>query len=127
MKESYQRLQEIIDNDSESEDENVDPPVAAGTKQNWRVKERTREQQIYRCPIDGQIKPLGPKSTAWYTNYILNPDTTSNKFQRKFRRCFQMSYESFKKHLGEVKESDFFDALRFEKEDCTGKKSSPMH
>jgi hypothetical protein len=126
-KDSYKILQEIIDDDSDTDDENddVDRTKSLRNKRQRRPKER-REQRLYRCPIDGQIKVLGPKSTFWYTSYVQNPNPASVKFQRKFRRRFRMSYDSYVKHLAEVKESDCFNAWSSESEDCVGKKSSPI-
>jgi hypothetical protein len=130
LDESFEELQAIIDNDEDDdEDEYMNTNDANGIstprlkKNSRRVKER-QEQRIYRCPIDGKIKALGPKNTPWFTEYIESPNIMSQKFQRKFRRRFRMSYTSFTKHLREVKGSHYFHSWRSENYDCVGRQCS---
>ena len=125
---SFDELQAIIDDDDVDEDDdykdNVDDrKISPRAKKSRSVKE-PREQRMYRCPIDGQIKPLGPKNTPWFTEYIESPNITSQKFQCKFRRRFRMSYRSFTKHLVEVKGSHYFRTWRSDNSDCVGRQCS---
>lgn len=125
--ESFQDMLDMLDllHDDNDADEEVNEDKEVARPQKRRRKEVQREQRIYRCPIDGQIKPLGPQNTSWYANYVECPDTTSDKFHRKFRRRFRMSFQSFQLHLQEVKGStDHFG--KWSSRDCTGKQSSPI-
>ena len=65
------------------------------------------EERLMR-DADGQIRPFNAYDTDWYYRYVSNPDPEDNKFQRKFRRRFRCSYETFTKHLDEVKSSPLF-------------------
>ena len=81
LAESFDELQAIIDDDDIDEDD--DP---TNNKNDYKRREKLkktrgviehREQRIYRCPIDGRIKPLGPKNTPWFTEYLESPNITS--------------------------------------------------
>lgn len=49
------------------------------------------------------------------------------KFHKKFRRRFRMSYESYLKHLIEVKESPLFKQWSDDFFDCVGNKSPTQY
>jgi hypothetical protein len=126
--ESFEEFQATIEDDDDEDDDydianDSNCSNAPRRKKSHGVKER-REQRIYRCPLDGKIKPLGPKNTPWFMEYVESPNITSPKFQRKFRRRFRMAYASFIKHLGEVKGSHYFQSWRSDNSDCVGRQCS---
>ena len=129
LDESFDELQAIIDDDDVEEEDNcknneIDRKKSRSLMKSYRGVKEHREQRMYRCPIDGQIKPLGPRNTPWFTEYLESPNIASPKFQRKFRRRFRMPYASFTKHLVEVKGSHNFRTWRSDSYDCVGRQSS---
>ncbi|KAL7544771.1 hypothetical protein ACHAWF_008136 [Thalassiosira exigua] len=68
------------------------------------------QRRIYRDPADDLIRAFGPLDTEWYRNYVDCLHTENTKFRSKFRRHFRCSYNSFHKHLSEVKQSNIFKA-----------------
>ena len=71
-------------------------------------KRRPKEKRLYRCPHDNTMKKYCAEHTPWYREYVADPPLNEPKFHKKFRRRFRMSYESYIKHLVEVKESPLF-------------------
>ncbi|KAL7545812.1 hypothetical protein ACHAWF_016511 [Thalassiosira exigua] len=84
------------------------------------------ENRIYRDPADGSICKFGPRDTEWYRLYVDCPQLENTKFRSKFRRRFRCSYNSFQKHLEEVKKSDLFKAWADGACNCRGEESSPI-
>ena len=106
---------------------NEETVEVAATRKNQTKQKRTRyEKSLYRCPIDGTLKPYGPENTAWYQDYVLSPNITCKKFQHKFRKRFRMSYDSYLKHLDEVKKDPLFKKWLELSTDCIGNQSSPI-
>lgn len=101
---TYEELMRIIEQ-SHTLDTNVDKYY-----QNVKFirKRKYYDKNMYRCPVDGTLKPYGPCNTAWYHDYVDSPNLSSSKFKKKFRRRFRMSYESYLKHLDEVKSSNIY-------------------
>ena len=71
-------------------------------------KRARRDPQMTRERTTGEMRRMRYTDTGWYKNYVESPNTTSKKFQRKFRRRFRCRYDSFQKHLNEVKEHPLF-------------------
>lgn len=99
---------------------------AGGNTRKQRGEYETAEQRFFRDPVDGTIRRLGPRETAWYQNYVSDPHTESAKFRKKFRRRFRCSHPSFVKHVAEVKESDLFKAWSDTASNCAGVEASPI-
>jgi hypothetical protein len=106
---SMVELQQIIDSCQSIADFETDEILASNAdasqpKQNGK-KRRKREKRRYRCPVDGTLKEFGPQQTPWYNDYVQSPFLHCDIFHKKFRLRFRMAYESFQKHLKEVKDS----------------------
>jgi hypothetical protein len=125
MEGSIVELQQIIDSchsiaDDEILDHNADSSKKSGKKR------RRREKRRYRCRVDGTLKAFGPQQTPWFNDYVQNPLLQCDIFQKKFRLRFRMAYESYKKHLKEVKDSALFKQWRVGTADAVGQNSSPI-
>ena len=57
---------------------------------------------------EGELVPITPRDTQWYINYVSHPQVNNNRFRKKFRRRFRMSYDSYLEHLEDVKECPLF-------------------
>lgn len=86
-------------------------------------KNRRREKRMRRS-VEGNVVELLPVDTQWYFMYISNPNTSSTKFQKRFRNRFRMSYSTFLSHLEHVKSDDAFS--RWMSSDATGKDATPI-
>jgi len=85
-----------------------------------------RNLNMYRCPMDYKLKVCPLTETSWYQIYIENPDLDSDRFQKKIRRRFRMSYVSFRRHMEEVKQSHFFKPWTTGSRDAVGNASTPI-
>ena len=81
---------------------------------------------MIRGPIDGNVRSAGCRDTEWYRRYVSDPALCDKKIHSKFRRRFRCSYESFTKHVEEIKSSDLFDVWSEDKVDAVGVPSSPI-
>jgi len=75
---------------------------------------------------NGELKDFGPYQTAWYQQYVENPRVHQRRFHTKFRRRFRMSFESYQKHLAEVKDSDLFCQWSENSKNAAGRRASPI-
>ena len=83
-------------------------------------------EERLRRDADGHIRQFNAYDTDWYYRYVSNPDLEGKQFQRKFRRRFRCSYETFLKHLDEVKRSPLFKIWEDGRTDCVGNPSCPI-
>ncbi|KAL7524074.1 hypothetical protein ACHAWF_000807, partial [Thalassiosira exigua] len=91
-----------------------------------RENSEPHETRWYKDPIDGSLRQFGPWDTDWYRRYIESPAHHSKRFHRLFRRRFRCSYESFLKHVEEVKKSELFSRWADGSKDATGKEATPI-
>ena len=125
MEASIVQLQQIIGScESIADFETND--IADASQKNGKRKRRRKEKRRYRCPLDGTLKAFGPYQTPWYHDYVETPSVDCDIFQAKFRLRFRMAYESFQKHLKEVKESALFQQWSETTADASGQISSPI-
>lgn len=113
----------------DARDEEKEQAKSSGKKKKVagaKRKYETSSRRIYRDPTDGSIKEFGPRDTEWFRMYVADPDNDSAKFRKKFRRRFRCSYESYTKHLQEVKSSGLFKAWGDGVRNHAGKESSPI-
>ena len=99
-------------------------PSTVGTKRKFQREHP--EPRIFRDPVDGEIKAYGPEHTEWYRIYVEDPNLENLKFRSKFRRRFRCSYNSYTKHLADVKESPLFQTWVDNEVSASGKVSSPI-
>ena len=128
MEVSMVELQQIVDscqNIADFETDEILDSIADSSKKTGN-KRRRREKRRYRCPVDGTLKAFGPQQTPWFNDYVQNPFLQCEFFQKKFRLRFRMAYESYLKHLKEVKESPLFKQWRVSSVDAAGQNSSPI-
>mmetsp|Transcript_42182 Transcript_42182/g.89729 ORF Transcript_42182/g.89729 Transcript_42182/m.89729 type:complete len:227 (+) Transcript_42182:266-946(+) len=123
-KEDYLKIIAACEALAKEEEKHTKPPPK-------RVSGRKRKsdpptERIYRDPADGSIKKFGPHDTEWYWMYVESPDVDNLKFRRKFCRRFRCSYQSFQKHLADVKGSDLFKTWSDGACDAAGRRSSPI-
>jgi len=91
-----------------------------------RKRARRREPQVLREETIGEMQQMKYTDTYWYKNYVQSPNLTNNKFKKKFRRRFRCRYDSFQKHLKEVKEHPLFQTWSEHNRDCCGNKPAPI-
>ena len=72
----------------------------------------------------GEIVPISPQETVWWSLYVENPPLHNKQFCKKFRRRFRMPYEQYRELCEEVIQDPLFKKWRTV--DCTGKRSSPI-
>lgn len=125
MQQSNDELDIIINHCNILADEET-VEVAAIRKNRSKQKRVCYEKSLYRCPIDGTLKPYGPENTAWYHDYVSSPNVNCKKFKQKFHRRFRMSYYSYLKHLNDVKQDPLFKKWLELSTDCVGNQSSPI-
>ena len=91
------------------------------------LKQRTCFQKnlnLCRCE-DGSLKTIGPRQSNWYVMYIKSPALDDPKFNKKFRRRFRCSYDSFQKLMLLVLADNIFN--RWLRTDAVGREPSPIH
>ena len=75
-----------------------------------KVRHEPREERLIRDNTDGRLRKFGARDTNWFNQYVSNPPLKNKQFMRKFRRHFRCGYDTFLKHLEEVKSSELFKA-----------------
>ena len=75
---------------------------------------------------DGKLFALTPKTSFWYTCYVLNGDNMNQKSLRKFRNRFRLPYENFLELVNELEESGKFDRWKEGSADKFGVEASPL-
>jgi hypothetical protein len=97
---------------------------------------RRRQRSVKRIrfeafdPITGNLIPLDPKFTLWYSLYVSQPQVHKPKFLKKFRRRFRLPYDKFVELVDICKEATDHDGnlyfQRWMSSDCVGEQSSPI-
>ena len=75
-----------------------------------KVRHEPREERLIRVNTDGWIRQFGARDTDWFNRYVSNPPLENKQFMRKFRSRFRCGYDTFLKHLEELKSSELFKA-----------------
>lgn len=60
---------------------------------------RTRLIKFFADPTTGILRPMTPKLSAWWINYIQDPAPQSPQWSKLFRSRFRLPYKSFKNLL----------------------------
>ena len=90
---------------------------------------RTRKHKAlvpYYFDDNGKKVLLRPRQTSWYMMYVKSPSLDSDKFNKKFRRRFRMSYHEFQILLEMVKNDALFTRWHQHKRDAYGTRASPI-
>ena len=80
-----------------------------------RDKKKTRVRSCKKAKIlqgvvnNGNLFTLSPKTSFWYSCYVLNGENLTNQGLILFRNRFQLPYHCFQELLQELKESGEFD------------------
>lgn len=106
-------LQDILDKCDRLTAEEMEMTRNQNSRCGTLSKDKQEKQDfLKRLPMkrfeDGTIVPLRPTETIWYQIYLENSMVENRRFQKKFRRRFRMSYQSFLIHLQEVKDHILF-------------------
>ena len=92
-------------------------------------RERTRsckkDRGFQAIDKDGKLFALTPKTSFWYTCYVLNGDNMDQKSLRKFRNRFRLPYENFLELINKLEESGKFDRWKEGSADKFGVEASP--
>ena len=97
------------------------------TYRNKGYRPRSEKRASWPCKRgpNGELVPLQPKESIWWTHYVENPPLDSQRFRRTFRHRFRLPYESFVALASMiVAETTHFE--KWEKKDAVGRDASPI-
>ena len=105
--------------------QSLQKPIPYKGKRKRRTK-RDRNIKMYRCPIDNKLKVVPVTDTRWYQVYVASPEPDCDRFLRKFRKRFRMSYQSFLRHVHEARQCNLFKPWSEGSRDAAGNASTPL-
>jgi hypothetical protein len=116
-------LESLIWDESEDEEESIEPRPK-------RVR-TSKKVQFFRYNEQGERVSMTPLESTWYTLYVVSPNLEEEKFHQKFRLRFRMPYPCFVDLLEMVKTKYDEDNgelyfRRWMSRDATGSLSSPI-
>ena len=92
-------------------------------------EERKKHQRriiLARRNEDGELEPIPPTDSLWYHLYASCPQTNDSRWNKKFRRRFRVTYNSYLELVEEAREDNWFPRWSDGKKDAVGKPSSPL-
>ena len=91
-----------------------------------RIRSCKKDWSLQAIDKDGKLFALTPKTSFWYTYYVLNRDKMKEKLLCKFRNQFRLPYKNFLELLNNLEESGKFDRCKGGSKDKYGVESSSL-
>lgn len=93
------------------------------TRKRHRTRDR-RGQMPMKMDVVGNMVPIDPRETIWWSIYVASPCLNNQSFVKKFRRRFRLPYDQYLELVEDVRQSELFH--KWTLTDATGKNASPI-
>ena len=93
-------------------------------RQPQQKKRRSRKYVMARRAESGELEPIKPTESFWYSYYICDPLLECDRFVKKFRNRFRLPYDRFLQLVDDCRASDLF--KRWTGKDAVGRDATPL-